>query len=67
MNTTAQRIAAEHNLQAGQIASFANTQAAMTDARELAIKTTAADCVRRTFHFHDGSKLVCEPGEVRAA
>lgn len=54
---TAQSIIEKHNLQNGQMASYVNTQAAMTDARELAIKTDRPNCVERMFVFYDGSKL----------
>lgn len=45
--TTAQRIFKEANDKA----------AARNEAREICTHTTAANCIERTYHFYDGSKL----------
>jgi hypothetical protein len=50
--TTAQRIIASHKQ-----ATFSQTQALESEARDLATKTAAANCYDRTWTFYDGSSI----------
>lgn len=50
--TTAQRIIASHKQ-----ATFSQAMALESEARELATKTTAANCYDRTWTFYDGSSI----------
>lgn len=52
---TAQNIIDFHNVQIG---TFEAQRAAENDARLLAIKTDAPNCLDRTWTFFDGSKIV---------
>jgi hypothetical protein len=46
--------------------SFAAKEIAMNQARELAVSSTAADCVQRTFWFIDGSRLAFNADSIVA-